>query len=570
MPEADRVTILRQKMDRLGLLEARENYESSLYEFVKGAWSSLDSSDFQDCWALESFCDHLESVTLGYIPRLLANLPPRCGKTTIASICWPAWTWAREESTFLSGPGVRFLCASYNQSLSFLNANQHRRLLDSPWYQKYWADRFHIMAEQNAKAQFDTDKGGRRQSTSVGGSLLGLGGDVICVDDPANTETEKVIETDADRQKVKGWWREMSGTRLNDPKKSAIVVVMQRLHEEDLSGIILESDETWVHYCVPMEYDTTRQTYITVKLPQYDDPEPWQDPRTVEGELMWPERFGPKEIERMKAAMGPYMASGRLQQLPVPKGGGIIKDTWWQPWDNIEAKKYGLEWKAGRKEYPTFELVVASLDTSYGQKQENDFNAMTVWGIWLDRARNRRAMLTFAWQKRLPIHGKVISANPGEAKINFEQRQKAEWGLIEWVADTCKRYHVRRLLIEDKTRGRDVGEEINRLYARENWGVQLVNPVGDKVSRAHSVVPLYTDNAVYAPEASWSSLVINECAKFPKGTHDDIPDACFQFLIWARENGILGLADETAAELEDHMRPEHRDGGVAASYGVGG
>jgi predicted phage terminase large subunit-like protein len=214
--------------------------------------------------------------------------------------------------------------------------------------------------------------------------------------------------------------------------------------------------------------------------------------------------------------------------------------------------------------------VVGSIDTAYGEKEENDLNAMTVWGIWIDRNKNRRAMLAYAWAKRLPLHGKVISALPDEAKINFQARQQYEWGLIEHIADTCKRYKVRRLLIEDKTRGRDVANELTRLFARENWGIELVNPVRDKVSRTHSVVPMFTDDMIWAPETKWSDMVIQETSEFPKGEHDDAHDTVTQFLNWARENEILIRAAEASAALEDMMMFKPKEQSVAEIYGVGG
>lgn len=491
--------------------------------------------------------------------------------TTIASICWIAWTWAQSDITFLSGPQVRFLCGSYNSELSLRIANKCRRLIESPWYQKYWGDRFKIASDQNSKSQFDTTAGGSRIATSVHGSLLGLGGDIICIDDPHNTETEKVIETDTDRKVVASWFQEVRSTRLNNPKLTAIVLVMQRLHEEDLSGVILDSDdEDWTHLMIPMEFDPSRRT-PTVVLPQYDyegDPEPWTDPRTEEGELMWPERFGHVEVNRMKSIMGPYLAAGRLQQAPVPKGGGILMQDWWQLWDQTEARSYGLEWSPTLKEFPPFELVCGSLDTNYGEKEENDFNALTIWGIWIDRNRNRRGMLMYGWAKRLKLNGTVLAQEPGEPVHIFKERQKKEWGLVEWVADTCKRYKVQRLLIEDKTRGRDVANEINRLYAREKWGVQLINPVKDKVSRTHGVVPLFTDGCIWAPHTTWSQAVIKQSSSFPKGAHDDLHDTVTQFINWARENEILVRADEMTASLEDQMRPKPKADSVADHYGV--
>jgi predicted phage terminase large subunit-like protein len=560
--------------------DSKETCEDSLFDFVKTAWPYIDSSEFKTCWAIEAFCEHLEAVTYGFIPRLLANYPPRSAKTTIASICWPAWTWIQQEKTFLSGPQVRFLCGSYSASLALMNSNKERRLILSPWYQANWGDMFLLKDDQNTKSMFDTTAGGSRISTSVGGSLLGLGGDVICIDDPHNTETEKLVETDADRKKVASWWQEVHSTRLNDPKQSAIVVVMQRLHSGDLSGVILDSNEDWTHLMIPMEYDE-RRCSVTVVLPKdMDDPdaEPWHDPRREtadaqghDGQLMWPERFGRKEVDALKTALGPFMAAGRLQQQPVPKGGGIIQRDWWQLWDMEQAQSYGLEWneaKGARKEFPEMSLIIASLDTSFKEKEENDFNAMTVWGLWLDRAKNRRAMLMYAWAKRLPLHGEIVSAKAGEAKINFQDRQKAKWGLVEWVADTCKRYGVQRLLIEDKARGGDVANELKRLYARDNWGVELLLPERDKVSRAHTTVPLFADGCIWAPSTTWSEPCLVECELFPKGPHDDYVDTVTQFINWARVQELLVRGDEASAALADEMKYLPKQQSVADSYGV--
>jgi hypothetical protein len=153
------------------LVEERQRCEASLYEFVRAAWSSIDSSEFQDNWAVQAYCEHLEAVTFGDIKRLLANFPPRTGKTTVLT-CWQAWTWARSEISYLSGPQVRFLCGSYGHSLALQSSNLCRRLILSPWYQRLWGHRFGLREDQNSKNQFDTTKNGSRLATSVGGSLL--------------------------------------------------------------------------------------------------------------------------------------------------------------------------------------------------------------------------------------------------------------------------------------------------------------------------------------------------------------------------------------------------------------
>lgn len=566
--DPERLRGLFAKMQRVQFLREREAYEESLSQFVRGAWPSIDSAEYQESWAIDALCDHLEAVTLGQIPRLLINFPPRCSKTSVTSVCWPAWTWARREESYWSGPKVKFLCASYGSTLSWNISNTTRRLLNSPWYQEYWGERVQVTDDQDAKVRFDLVAGGNRQATSVGGSLLGLGGDLVIIDDPHNTETEKVVETDADRNKVASWWKEISSTRLNSPKQSAIVVVMQRLHQHDLSGVILDDDsEDWVHLMIPMRHDPARHC-VTIKLPQYEEEEPWEDPRTEEDELMWPERFGEPEVARLESRLGPYMASGRLQQSPVPKGGGIIQRAWWTLWDQTEAQKYGLEWTPERKEFPHFDLVVGSLDTNYGEKEENDFNAYTVWGLWQDKAKNRRAMLCYAWAKRLKLNGQVLEQRVGETNVMFRQRQQQEWGLIEWIADTNKRYRVRRMLIENKSRGPDVANEIKRQYARERWGVQLIDPVGDKVSRTHAIVPLFTDKGIWAPDTRWAESVISQCEIFPKGEHDDLVDTVTQFLSWSRDNELLVRGEEMSAALDEEAAYQAPKRSIAETYGV--
>lgn len=561
---------LKKKIDQLAILETRDKCQNDLRYFVEQAWPHVDPSPFMSNWAMDAVCDHLEAVMLGQIPRLLINIPPRCAKTTIVSIIFPAWVWLRfNQVGLLSGPQVRFLCSSYSDKLTLLSSNAFRRLVKSEWYKMLYPD-LKFMSDQDSKGHMDNNMRGSRQSTSVGGSLLGLGGDILIGDDLNNTETEKIVETGADRIKAVSFWNEFRSTRRNDPREGhfAIINVQQRTHQEDVSGSWLDSDDEIVHLMIPMRHDPERHC-VTVKLPQYDDAEPWQDPRDPESdELMWPERFGEFEVRGLEKALGPISAAGRLQQSPNPKGGGIIRREYWRPWDAQEAQLYGLEWSGARREFPRFELVVGSLDTAFKEKEENDFNALTIWGIFLDRAKNRRAMLAYAWAKRLPLNGKVVSAFPGELPIQFEQRKKDNWGLVEWIADTCKRYRVKRLLIEDKSRGHDVANELKRQYNRENWGVQMIDPVGDKVSRAHSCVPLFADDGIYAPNTKWAEQVITQCEKFPKAAHDDLVDSATQFVNWARENEILVMAEEMSAATEEAMAHKGRQHSVADAYGV--
>ena len=198
---AERVAMLGGDNDEEAL-----RLEGSFMDFVEAAWPSIDPAEFQTSSVVEAMAEHLQAVADGQIKRLLINVPPRCSKTLLTSICWPAWTWARRERSYLSGSQVKFLCASHGHTLSITNSNQTRRLIMSDWYQGLWGHRYKLMPDMNTKSRFDLDTGGSRISTSVGGSLLGLGGDVMICDDLHDTAG---IESAADREAVLRFFQEI-------------------------------------------------------------------------------------------------------------------------------------------------------------------------------------------------------------------------------------------------------------------------------------------------------------------------------------------------------------------------
>ena len=262
---------------------------------------------------------------------------------------------------------------------------------------------------------------------------------------------------------------------------------MQRLHERDVSGVIIEKDLGYDHLMLPMEFDPSRKCYTSIDF---------EDPRETEGELLFPERFPRVVVERDKHSLGSFASAGQFQQAPAPKGGGIIKRADWRLWDADESALHGTPSGA----FPPFEYVVASLDTAYTEKQENDPSALTVWGVWLDAAGNRRIMLCAAWSERYELHR-----------------------LVTEVAKSCKRMKVGKLLIEAKAAGISAAQEIRRLHGREPWSVQLVDPGrGDKRARAYAVQYLFEAGLIYAPDRAWAEMVISECEVFPKGAHDGL------------------------------------------------
>jgi predicted phage terminase large subunit-like protein len=551
--------------------------EGSFIDFVEAAWPHIDSSSYMSNWAITGLAEHLEAVANGEIKRLLVNYPPRAGKTTLCSIAYPAWVWAQRERTYLKGPQVKFLCGSYGHSLSLLNSNNCRRLITSPFYQSMWGNRFSLRDDQNTKLMYDTSTGGSRIAASVGSSLLGLGYDICVVDDPHDTAG---IESEADRETVWRWFSEVSSTRRNHPKNSAVVVVMQRLHELDVSGrIMTDSPEgDWTHFCVPAEFEAARccqtgwQTdggYVTWTDPRALDADgeplltfPDREPRdaeaaailqTREGLSFWPERFGPSEIASLKASLGPYLAAGRLAQSPQPKGGGLFKPEYWQVFDH----------KAANNVFPPMSFKVASLDGAFTSNQSNDPSALTIWGIFQpEGVGGQRVLLMHAWRKHLELHGRPEPRLPGEIpqvgdteavvrqrEANYRRRVGHQFGLVEAVRESCLRFAVDILLIEKAASGISVAQELQRLYAKDGIVVMLVPPKGDKVSRALAVQPMFAQNLIYAPRLDWADdLVIAEMAQFPFGARDDLTDSATQALGFLRRTGRIVTDDEVRAE----------------------
>ena len=557
----------------------RANCEESLYEFMVAAWKYVDPNPFVHGWPLEAVAEHLQAVCDGDIRRLIINIPPRCSKSSMTSVAFPAWVWAQRHDSPTSGPGVQFLTASFAQQLSLRDSVKTRRLLDSPWYQSLWGERFALTSDQNTKGRFDNNKGGTRLSTSVGSALTGEGGNCIIVDDPNAAQeafSEATIHTTIE------WWDSALSTRLNNAKSGAFIVIQQRLAEDDLTGHILSKDVgDWTHLCLPMKYEWTRHS---VSITGWNDPRGCDDdgeplvlvdangrriPRDSaakdeltnkrEGTLLWPERFGPKEIDLLERQLGPFAAAGQLQQRPEPAGGGVIKTDWWQPWE-LES-------------YPPFDYIIASLDTAYTTKTENDFSAMTVWGVFSatmseassnfvgrsgkrESQRDREAMFDEAMRVKNMTAGMGGSDSTPRVMLMYAWQARLELHeLVSKVEKTARRMKVDKLIIENKAAGHSVAQEIRRLYNNADFAVQLVDPKAqDKLARLYSVQHLFAEGMVHAPDQSWAQEVITQTSQFPKGKHDDLVDTVSMALRHMRELGMLTRQQERVTEMENMKR----------------
>jgi predicted phage terminase large subunit-like protein len=448
-------------------------------------------------------------------------------KSLLIGVFWPAWEWGPRNM-----PHMRYVCASHSQDLAIRDSLRMRRLVQSEWYQAHWGGRVQLMGDQNAKAKFETTKTGFRQACAFEG-ITGYRGDRVIIDDPHSVDD---ANSDAKRTTATQLFKEAVTSRLNNPDKSAIVVVMQRLHEEDVSGMILNSDMGYDHIMLPMRFDPLRACTTMLGV---------SDPRTEDGDLLFPERFPMAVVERDEAAMGPYATAGQYQQQPEPRGGGIVKDHWWQLWD--------------RAEYPGIEYVVASLDSAYTEKTENDPSALTVWGVFSgsEDASTTRSVDRYGrtLDRGVSYQSSELGAVPKVMLMYAWTGKLALHDLVEKVESICRRMRVDKLLIENKASGHSVAQEIRRLYSGSSFAVQMYDPKAlDKVARLYSVQHIFAEGMVYAPSKDWAEMVIRQTSVFPRGKNDDLVDTTSMALNHLRSIGMLTRAAERIADIEESKR----------------
>lgn len=464
-----------------------------LGEFVRQAWHVVEpSTPFVPGWHIDAIIDHLEAVSRCQIRNLLINVPPRHMKSLLVSVFWPCWEW-------ITWPERRWLFSSYAASLTTRDSVKCRRLIESPWYQARWADRFALTTDQNTKGRFDNNRSGYRLSTSVGGAATGEGGDRIICDDPHNVQE---AESDTSRKSTLDWWDVVMSTRVNDPKTAAKAVVMQRCHQQDLSGHLLEQGG-WEHLCLPAEYEAPRgPTSIG-----------FSDPRQEHGELLWSERFGIPEIESLKRSLGSYAAAGQLQQRPSPAEGGLFKRHWFRYW---QPRGANLPPVPVRLPDGTFQSIAAvevphqvddqaqSWDCAFKDLETSDYVVGQAWGR---------------------VGSVYLLADQIRARMDCPATVKAVRELSQRFPGTLAK------LIEDKANG----SAVVQMLSKEIPGIIPVTPQGGKVARAAGVSPLIEAGNVYLPHplyAAWVNDFIEECATFPNGAHDDQVDAMTQMLLY--------------------------------------
>lgn len=458
----------------------REKAERNQTEFIKQAWPVIEPAvEYQHNWHIDLIAEYLQAVLDHDILRLIINVPPRSMKSLEATVTFPAWAWIRR-------PELRFIKVSYSSDLSRKHNVLTRDIIRSPWYQNNWGDRFAIKHDTNRQDEFKNDHQGLMYSTSVGGALTGEGGDIIIVDDPQNPV---IANSEVERLQAVNFFTNTLQSRLNNPKTGAFIIIMQRLHEKDLTGHILAEDLGYTHVCLPAEAE--KRTIITF-------PKTLKTITREEGDILNPQRYPKDVLEGLKKSMGSLQYAGQYQQAPSPADGAIFKREWFSNTYRPEAMPY-------------IPMMIQSWDLPF-KKSEGSAECA---GIAMGRKDGRIYLIDV-------VHDKMGFTETVATIKNF----------------SAKHPKARAKVIEDKANGPAVMDFLQKDMA----GMIPYNPHGSKEERAISVTPYFEAGNILLPEgAPWVQDFIEQFVGFPRRELKDMVDATVQ--------GILYLFDKPVASL---------------------
>lgn len=451
------------------LVAERELCARTLVDFVRQAWHVVEpETPFVHGWHLDAIGEHLEAVTAGQIRRLLINVPPGTMKSLLTGVFWPAWEWGPKRLA-----SMRVLATSHSIPLAVRDNLKARRLITSEWFRTLWPH-IELTSDQNAKTKFENSKTGFREAMAFT-SLTGSRGDRVIIDDPHSVDGAK---SKAERDSVIATFRESVPTRLNHPISSAIVVIMQRLHESDVSGTILDGGFGYEHLMLPMRYERAHKYPCKTSIG-------FTDPRTREGELLFPARFPLDVVNRDEKSLGEYATAGQMQQRPAPREGGMFKRDWFEIVGAAPAR--------GRR--------VRAWDLAASDEVDNPDPDWTV-GV---RMVEKDGVFYIEDVRRERVKG---------AKVDT---------LIRGTAITDDKAVRVRAPQDPGAAGKLYAAYLLRLLA--GWDVHCRVVTGSKEVRAAPLAAQAEAGNVKLVRGPWNEAFIDELANFPNVSHDDQVDA---------------------------------------------
>lgn len=451
--------------------------QRSLYEFIKIAWQVVEPSRaFMDNWSIGAICEHLEAIQTKELTRLVINVPPGAMKSLSCAVFFPAWSWTMT-------PGTKFIFSSYADQVARRDSLRCRALYENPWYRARWGAKSQPVDSQWTATKFMNSAGGFRMATTVRGQVTGEHADVQVVDDPLKPleVTGSLAVSKNALENVLMWWTETMSSRLVDFEKSARIIIMQRLHAGDLAGAMLKEAGGYEHLRLPMEYE--QRLHCTTSIG-------FTDPRTEEGELLWPERFSPAAVEQLKHDLGPRGTKAQLQQDPTPSEGTVFMKDW-------------LRFYTESAMPTQFGAMIQSWDATF-KEAGSSYVVGQCWGV---------------------ANGNYYLLGQVRKRMSFTDTCTAVKQMtVKWPKSLTK-------LVEAKANGNAIVDHLKS----EISGFVLVEPQGGKEARAQAVEPLFAAGNVYLPDPAWQpwvSAYVEELLAFPAGSDDDQVDATTQALVY--------------------------------------
>lgn len=485
-----------------------EAYKCNLSYFIQRSFDYAGVGDYHHNWHIDAIAEYLTACMRREIKRLIINMPPRSMKTISVSSAFPAWMLGHN-------PKLEIMTASYQQGVSDDASRKFTKIVSSSWYKALFPN---VEWVKNLESLMITSAGGKREATSLKGASTGKGGNFLILDDPLNP---KQAASDKDREAAIDFVSSTWPSRLNNRKEDVSILVMQRLHQEDPTGYLLEGGG-WEHLCLPAINDKKR----TISIGNFH--KEW-----AAGDLLDEVRLSKEILHEIREVdrMSSFQFAGQYLQLPVPDGGGIIKEESWQPW-------------TGKKPPKTVDIIQV-YDTAFTEKTTNDFCARTTWGVFEADDSEKNIILLERLNERMEFPALRV-----EAKRSYRDY-------------TDKDGNEPLVLIEEKASGLPLIQEM-KLTGMRVRGIKRNSNAGDKISRAHNITHVFEGGRVWVPcnmievdgkltyrPKPWAQEVIDQCAIFPNGTHDDLVDTVIDAVAYLRMRSsinIEGDRDDTPYE----------------------
>lgn len=448
--------------------------KKDLGAFIQKTFHTINpSSEYFGNWHINLIAEYLKEVEKGNIKRLIINMPPRSLKSMCISIAWPAWLLGQN-------PATKIMVASYSQILSTKLSLDTRFVMSSKWYAEYFKQT-KLHKKHNQKTKFLTTKYGFRFATSVGGSATGEGGDILIIDDPHNPSH---INSEKKREKVIKWYLETFSTRLNNREEGKIVIVMQRLHDEDLVGFLTKNNkDEWTVLKIP----TLATSDIDYQIGEFKH-------KMNIGDSIHKKLFSNENIGKLINEIGASNFESQYQQNPSKKTSGILNEDYLNFYNGLPSK---------------FSSIILSWDTAIKTTDECDYSVCTIWGI-IDDTYYLIACI--------------------QEKYEYPQLKNKAKHLAE-------QYKPTKILIEDKASGQSLIQDL-KFEGIKN--IVPCKPVHDKITRFATCIDLFEAGRVFLPRHGYTSeLVKKELLNFPNVKNDDITDSVSQFLNYIKNRSSL-------------------------------